>query len=232
MEEVKGIYAGLVMVATQCIEVDRTYSANTDSSNTKPNPEQWRALIHLHRTLLHEYDDFFLASQHLSASPALRRLAAKYTIPSRMLQPRMAIPSEPMSTFSLICQRMSHLLYNASESLLDGADGGELLRWLRKTEDMFLRLCKRFSRHRFQLLVYVLHFYRLFFEFPSGIRHTCTTMPWTIWPALVVLWGVCWMFIQQRHEADGGIVLPSQLGGDAIPEGLCSRTDVHLLIGC
>ncbi|KAK4187009.1 hypothetical protein QBC35DRAFT_499817 [Podospora australis] len=31
-------------------------------------------------------------------------------------------------------------------------------------------------------------------EFPSGVRPNCTTMPWTIWPALVVLWGVCWMF--------------------------------------
>lgn len=31
-------------------------------------------------------------------------------------------------------------------------------------------------------------------EFPNNFRHTCTTMPWTIWPALVVLWGVCWMF--------------------------------------
>jgi len=33
-----------------------------------------------------------------------------------------------------------------------------------------------------------------FSEFPLGIRHPCTTMPWTIWPALAVLWGVCWMF--------------------------------------
>lgn len=31
-------------------------------------------------------------------------------------------------------------------------------------------------------------------EFPNNFRHPCTTMPWTIWPALVVLWGVCWMF--------------------------------------
>lgn len=30
--------------------------------------------------------------------------------------------------------------------------------------------------------------------FPNGLRYPCTTMPWTIWPALVVLWGVCWMF--------------------------------------
>ncbi|KAL9114708.1 MAG: hypothetical protein Q9227_001386, partial [Pyrenula ochraceoflavens] len=31
-------------------------------------------------------------------------------------------------------------------------------------------------------------------EFPNRFRPPCTTMPWTIWPALVVLWGVCWMF--------------------------------------
>ena len=30
--------------------------------------------------------------------------------------------------------------------------------------------------------------------YPGTIRPPCTTMPWTIWPALVVLWGVCWMF--------------------------------------
>jgi hypothetical protein len=33
-------------------------------------------------------------------------------------------------------------------------------------------------------------------EFPNRLRPPCTTMPWTIWPALVVLWGVCWMFYE------------------------------------
>uniref|UniRef100_A0A0D2Y886 DNA/RNA-binding domain-containing protein n=1 Tax=Fusarium oxysporum (strain Fo5176) TaxID=660025 RepID=A0A0D2Y886_FUSOF len=73
--EVKGIYAGLVMVETKCIEVDNAQSSNTDA-NSKLNNEQWQALIALHRTLLHEHHDFFLASQHPSASPALRRLAS------------------------------------------------------------------------------------------------------------------------------------------------------------
>ena len=27
--------------------------------------------------------------------------------------------------------------------------------------------------------------------FPGSIRPPCTTMPWTIWSALAVLWGVC-----------------------------------------
>ena len=31
-------------------------------------------------------------------------------------------------------------------------------------------------------------------EFPNKRRPPCTTMPWNIRPALVVLWGVCWMF--------------------------------------
>jgi hypothetical protein len=31
-------------------------------------------------------------------------------------------------------------------------------------------------------------------EFPNKHRPPCTTMPWNIRPALVVLWGVCWMF--------------------------------------
>lgn len=35
-----------------------------------------------------------------------------------------------------------------------------------------------------------------FSEFPCSFRPPCTTMPWTIWPALVVLWGVCWMFYE------------------------------------
>jgi hypothetical protein len=33
-----------------------------------------------------------------------------------------------------------------------------------------------------------------FGRFPNRQRPRCTTMPWSIWPSLVVLWGVCWMF--------------------------------------
>jgi len=44
--------------------------------------------------------------------------------------------------------------------------------------------------------------YSRFSEFPGGIRPPCTTMPWTIWPALVVLWGVCWMFYTPLSPVD------------------------------
>ncbi|PKS09431.1 hypothetical protein jhhlp_004046 [Lomentospora prolificans] len=79
--EVKGIYTGLVMVESKCIEVD---TAQAEDSAKELNNEQWQALIALHRALLHEHHDFFLASQHPSASPALKRLASKYSMPARM----------------------------------------------------------------------------------------------------------------------------------------------------
>lgn len=86
--EVKSIYAGLTMVENKCIHVDRAQAqaAQEGGPESKMNwaPDHWQALIALHRTLLHEHHDFFLASQHPSASPALRRLAAKYSMPARM----------------------------------------------------------------------------------------------------------------------------------------------------
>lgn len=80
--EVKGIYAGLVMVESKCIEVDSSQRAqNEPETRPKPNNEQWQALIALHRTLLHEHHDFFLASQHPSApSLGLRGLASRHAL--------------------------------------------------------------------------------------------------------------------------------------------------------
>jgi hypothetical protein len=86
--EVKGIYAGLVMVEGKCIKVDAKQAAIAREAPAGEIPklsnEQWQALIALHRTLLHEFHDFFLASQHPSATPAVRRLAIKYAMPARL----------------------------------------------------------------------------------------------------------------------------------------------------
>ncbi|PWW79037.1 hypothetical protein C7212DRAFT_167186 [Tuber magnatum] len=123
--EVKGIYAGLVMVEAKCAEVDAKQAATTfDDGQTQPrlNDEQWQALIALHRTLLHEHHDFFLASQHPSASPALRRLADKYAMPARMwrhgiysflelLRHRLPHSLEHMLTFIYLAYSMMALLY-------------------------------------------------------------------------------------------------------------------------
>ncbi|KAI1772804.1 hypothetical protein F4818DRAFT_125222 [Hypoxylon cercidicola] len=87
--EVKGIYAGLVMVESKCIEVDNSQTENDAALNN----EQWQALIALHRTLLLENHDFFLASQHPSASQALRRLASKYAMPARLWRHGVTVPA-------------------------------------------------------------------------------------------------------------------------------------------
>lgn len=80
INEVRGIYAGLVMVEKKCIEIDKQQA----ESKNQLSHLQWQALISLHRTLLHEHHDFFLASQHPSASPVLKRLSEKYAMPARM----------------------------------------------------------------------------------------------------------------------------------------------------
>ena len=64
--EVKGIYAGLLMVESKCIEVDSRQSKAALEQDpfrpTKLKDEQWQALIALHRTLLHEHHDGLSAS--------------------------------------------------------------------------------------------------------------------------------------------------------------------------
>ncbi len=56
VNEVKGIYSGLVMVEKKCVEII-TQRASTGG---KLSNDQWQALIALHRTLLHEHHDFFV----------------------------------------------------------------------------------------------------------------------------------------------------------------------------
>ncbi|MCJ1473953.1 hypothetical protein MMC13_002609 [Lambiella insularis] len=132
--EVKGIYAGLVMVEAKCIDVDDKQSLAAQekdpSKQSKLTPEQWQALIALHKTLLHEHHDFFLASQHPSASPALSKLAAKYSMPARMwrhgihaflevLRHRLPDSLDHMLAFIYIAYSMMALLYETVPTFED-----------------------------------------------------------------------------------------------------------------
>ncbi|KAK3295074.1 uncharacterized protein B0H64DRAFT_476429 [Chaetomium fimeti] len=95
--EVKGIYAGLVLVESKCIEVDNIQSSQTSSAN-KLEPDQRQALITLHGSLIYPHYDPSFVSQDPSASPALRKLAAKYSMPTRINNAmastsRKAVPS-------------------------------------------------------------------------------------------------------------------------------------------
>jgi hypothetical protein len=131
--EVKSIYAGLTMVETKCIHVDKAQAAAAQQ-NADPNhklaSDHWQALIALHRTLLHEHHDFFLASQHPSASPALRRLAAKYSMPARMwkhgihsflelLRRRLPDSIDYMLAFIYLAYQMMALLYETVPAFED-----------------------------------------------------------------------------------------------------------------
>lgn len=132
--EVKGIYAGLVMLEAKCIDVDEKQyiiaQEKTSFRQTSLSNEQWQALIILHKTLLHEHHDFFLASQHPSASPALSRLAAKYSMPARMwrhgihaflevLRHRLPESLEHMLAFIYIAYSMMALLYETVPTFED-----------------------------------------------------------------------------------------------------------------
>ena len=121
------------MVEAKSIEVDNkqaSLSSADPSAQPKLNNEQWQALIALHRTLLHEHHDFFLASQHPSASPALRRLASKYAMPARMwrhgihsflelLRHRLPASLDHMLAFIYLAYSMMALLYETVPAFED-----------------------------------------------------------------------------------------------------------------
>lgn len=129
--EVKSVYAGLTMVETKCIHVDRAQAAMPiHGSNTKLTPDRWQALIALHRTLLHEHHDFFLASQHPTQSTALRQLAVKYAMPARMwkhgihsfleiLRQRIPQSLDHMLAFIYLAYQMMALAYDTVPAFED-----------------------------------------------------------------------------------------------------------------
>ncbi|KAG5744617.1 hypothetical protein H9Q70_012680 [Fusarium xylarioides] len=77
--EVRGIYAGLVMVETKCIEVDKAHS-----TEGRLTPEEWQQLIAFHRYLLHENDDpFNTSSAKTSQDYELGALLSEVSLRSR-----------------------------------------------------------------------------------------------------------------------------------------------------
>ncbi|CAK7273454.1 hypothetical protein SEPCBS57363_005661 [Sporothrix epigloea] len=129
VNEVKGIYAGLAMVETKCMEIDSEKTAKNGSQD-KLEDDQWRALLALHQALLNEYHDFLLATQHPLASPSLRGVAQKYAIPARMwrhgiytfleiLRHRLPASREYMITFIYMAYQMVGVLYETVPAFED-----------------------------------------------------------------------------------------------------------------
>ncbi|KAL2818440.1 hypothetical protein BDW59DRAFT_128461 [Aspergillus cavernicola] len=123
INEIRGIYAGLVMVETKCME----YIKERSDSKTELSKQQWQKLIGIHRTLLQEHHDFFLASQHPAGNPVLKRLAAKHAMPARLwrygihallelLRHRLPASLEYMLTFIYMAYSIMTLLLESVPS--------------------------------------------------------------------------------------------------------------------
>jgi Est1 DNA/RNA binding domain len=136
------------MVEKKCVEIDQQQSKTTN----KLSDEQWQALIALHRTLLYEHHDFFLASQHPSSSAALRRLATKYAMPARMwrhgihsflelLRHRLPDSLDHMLAFVYLAYSMMALLMESVPSFVETWIEclGDLARYRMAIEEVDLR---------------------------------------------------------------------------------------------
>ncbi|KHO01376.1 uncharacterized protein MAM_00377 [Metarhizium album ARSEF 1941] len=114
--EITGIYSGIILLESKCMEYGRT------QLDVDLNPVQYKALSGLHRSLLNEYHDFLLASQHPSASEKLKDLPSRLFIPARMwrhgihsylelLRRKLPGSHEYMLSFVYIAYSMVGLLY-------------------------------------------------------------------------------------------------------------------------
>jgi hypothetical protein len=60
--------------------------------------------------------------------------------------------------------------------------------------------------------------------FQNRERPRCTTMPWNIWPSLVVLWGVCWMFVNTPFVEFDATQFNSAFDDEQLPLFVPSKT--------
>ena len=157
--EVKGIYSGLVMVEGKCVGVVSAQSQAAQQAapseqhqSGKSQVEQSPALIALHRTLLHEHHDFFLASQHPSAGKTIKELATKYSMPARMwkhgihnflelLRHQLPESLDYMLAFIYLAYQMMALLFETVPSFEDTWIEclGDLARYRMAIEDEDIR---------------------------------------------------------------------------------------------
>ncbi|KAB8349816.1 hypothetical protein FH972_023829 [Carpinus fangiana] len=133
-QEITAIYKALVQIEHKCVDLIGNEFATLKEIGSKPPPKKekdhWQALIALHRTLLHEHHDFFLASQHPSSGPALREIATKYSMPARMwkhgihnflelLRRHLPHSMEFMLAFIYLAYQMMALLFETVPSYED-----------------------------------------------------------------------------------------------------------------
>lgn len=128
LKELKDIYGRLEtrlsLEEAECAPKS-SKSREPPQSTDKLSKEQWQALCALHRTLLKGQHEFHLvypsADKHAATSPALRKIATKYTMPARMwregiprflelLTARLPDSLDHMLSFIYLAYRMARLL--------------------------------------------------------------------------------------------------------------------------
>ncbi|KAF4435956.1 hypothetical protein FACUT_6807 [Fusarium acutatum] len=219
VSEVKTVYARLVKAEETCTQIGQGQSRNSER-NPDLQLEQWDALQAIHRTLLHEHHELPIAFSSLS--PQLRhfrKIAHDHSLQSRSLRrfsdcllPLLKREQDLESAKQwLEVMKLSSSLIEilGKNDLLFTHEEMALMETIEEIEAILGRL-KLWFRRKYEDLgrkkdvTEEQGVVEPMFEFPNNIRHTCTTMPWTIFPALLVLWGVCWMFIigssQPEHE--------------------------------
>ena len=132
--EIKSLYARIHADETNCVDEDRHLAELVRSAEPGKRPrftdQYWSTQIARHRTLLNEHHDFFLATQHPSASPACRRLPSKYAMPARLWRHgihsfldnlRHGLPEslEHMLSFTYLAYSMVALLFETVEAFRD-----------------------------------------------------------------------------------------------------------------
>ncbi|RJE21989.1 hypothetical protein PHISCL_05654 [Aspergillus sclerotialis] len=79
-DEVHAILGGLAMMEAKCAEICKTLS----ESQEEISHQKWENISGLHRTLLSEHHDFYVAYHHPVASSIVMGLAERYQVPARM----------------------------------------------------------------------------------------------------------------------------------------------------
>lgn len=103
----RSIYVNLLTMESKCVEIRNTPLSKEGLS--VPFQDELQSYIILHGSLLGEYYEFFLVTQHPLASCSLRRLPFKYDMPARMWK------------FGIFCllERMRQQLPDCLEYLLE-----------------------------------------------------------------------------------------------------------------
>ncbi|KAF9776811.1 hypothetical protein IL306_004928 [Fusarium sp. DS 682] len=234
LTEVKNIYRGLVMVEKKCTAIEKGQSSSNPRSSDL-NSEQWDALKAIHRTLLHEHHDSSAASSPLSPQLyELRKIALNHSLHSRTLR-RFSDRLLPLlrREQELESARLWLEVLKLSSSLIGILNKGGALSKLEEMAlldtmeyiEAILERLKSWFRNKYEDLsrkkdaTEEQSITAPIFEFPNNIRHVCTTMPWTILPALIVLWGVCWMFIIGPGELEPEELNPPVPTFSPVPAG-------------